>query len=252
MRVLLTNDDGIRAEGLRAMYRALREAGHTVHVVAPMHEQSGVGHSLTFFDPLRAHKIEEPDFEGLGLYGTPTDCVKLALGNLLKKRPDMVISGINAGSNVGPDILYSGTVGAATEAAHEDLPSMALSCDAGGGPRDMDAIARHAVELAARIDWKKVAHRRVINVNYPRGPLSEAKGLRICPQTSAVWKNAYAERKDPRGEPYWWLEGEIPPHTINAGSDKDLLNRGYITVTPLRFEFTDHESLRSLEDMLLS
>ena len=88
MRVLLTNDDGIRAEGLRAMYRALREAGHTVHVVAPMHEQSGVGHSLTFFDPLRAHKIEEPDFEGLGLYGTPTDCVKLALGNLLKKRPD--------------------------------------------------------------------------------------------------------------------------------------------------------------------
>ena len=152
MRVLLTNDDGIRAEGLRAMYRALREAGHTVHVVAPMHEQSGVGHSLTFFDPLRAHKIEEPDFEGLGLYGTPTDCVKLALGNLLKKRPDMVISGINAGSNVGPDILYSGTVGAATEAAHEDLPSMALSCDAGGGHPDMDSIARHAVELAARID----------------------------------------------------------------------------------------------------
>ena len=176
MRVLLTNDDGIRAEGLRAMYRALREAGHTVHVVAPMHEQSGVGHSLTFFDPLRAHKIEEPDFEGLGLYGTPTDCVKLALGNLLKKRPDMVISGINAGSNVGPDILYSGTVGAATEAAHEDLPSMALSCDVGGGTPDMEAIARHAVELAARIDWKKVPHRRVINVNYPRGPLSEAKG----------------------------------------------------------------------------
>ncbi len=178
--------------------------------------------------------------------------MKLALGNLLKKRPDMVISGINAGSNVGPDILYSGTVGAATEAAHEDLPSMALSCDVGGGTPDMEAIARHAVELAARIDWKKVPHRRVINVNYPRGPLSEAKGLRICPQTSAVWKNAYAERKDPRGEPYWWLEGEIPPHTINAGSDKDLLNRGYITVTPLRFEFTDHESLRNLEDMLLS
>ena len=86
MDVLLTNDDGIRARGLRALYAALLEAGHTVHVVAPMHEQSGVGHSLTFFDPLRAHKIEEPDFEGLGLYGTPTDCVKLALGNLLKKR----------------------------------------------------------------------------------------------------------------------------------------------------------------------
>ena len=102
MRVLLTNDDGIRAEGLRAMYRALREAGHTVHVVAPMHEQSGVGHSLTFFDPLRAHKIEEPDFEGLGLYGTPTDCVKLALGNLLKKAARHGHLGHQRGQQRGP------------------------------------------------------------------------------------------------------------------------------------------------------
>ena len=148
MRVLLTNDDGIRAEGLRAMYRALREAGHTVHVVAPMHEQSGVGHSLTFFDPLRAHKIEEPDFEGLGLYGTPTDCVKLALGNLLKKRPDMVISGINAGSNVGPDILYSGTVGAATEAAVRAYQRFAgLTVDGIVGRKTWDSLYGKASAL---------------------------------------------------------------------------------------------------------
>ena len=114
MDVLLTNDDGIRAPGLRAMYAALLEAGHSVHVVAPMRQQSGVGHSLTVFDPLRAMEFEEPGFRGTGIYGTPTDCVKLALGRLLPRKPDMVISGINAGPNVGPDILYSGTVGAAT------------------------------------------------------------------------------------------------------------------------------------------
>ncbi len=250
MDVLLTNDDGIRASGLRALYAALREAGHTVHVVAPMRQQSGVGHSLTVFEPLRAMPFEETDFSGLGIYGTPTDCVKLALGSLLKKAPDIVMSGINLGSNVGPDILYSGTVGAATEAAHENLPSMAVSYD-GGGPVDLTGQARHAVALAEAIDWSRLEPRRVVNLNYPGRPFEQAKGLRVCPQTSAVWKNVYLERRDPRGDPYWWLEGEIPAHTINAGSDKDLLNRGYITLTPLCFEFTDQAGLKALEDMNL-
>ena len=251
MDVLLTNDDGIRAPGLRAMYAALLEAGHSVHVVAPMRQQSGVGHSLTVFDPLRAMEFEEPGFRGTGIYGTPTDCVKLALGRLLPRKPDMVISGINAGPNVGPDILYSGTVGAATEAAHEDLPSLAVSHDDHLGNGDLLPQARHAVALAGRIDWSRLAPRRVINLKSPAGTLDEAKGLRACPQTSAVWKNVYLERFDPRGAPYWWLEGEIPAHTINAGSDKDLLNRGYITVTPLCFEFTDHAGLKELEGMEL-
>ena len=198
MDVLLTNDDGIRAPGLRAMYAALLEAGHSVHVVAPMRQQSGVGHSLTVFDPLRAMEFEEPGFRGTGIYGTPTDCVKLALGRLLPRKPDMVISGINAGPNVGPDILYSGTVGAATEAAHEDLPSLAVSHDDHLGNGDLLPQARHAVALAGRIDWSRLAPRRVINLNYPAGTLDEAKGLRACPQTSAVWKNVYLERFDPR------------------------------------------------------
>ncbi|WP_298033534.1 5'/3'-nucleotidase SurE [uncultured Desulfovibrio sp.] len=251
MDVLLTNDDGIRAPGLRAMYAALREAGHSVRVVAPMRQQSGVGHSLTVFEPLRAIEFEESGFTGTGIYGTPTDCVKLALARLLPHRPDMAISGINAGPNVGPDILYSGTVGAATEAAHEDLPSLAVSYDDHQGCADLLPQARHAVALAERIDWARLAPRRVININYPAGALGQAKGLRVCPQTRAVWKNIYLERFDPRGAPYWWLEGEIPARTINAGSDKDLLNRGYITVTPLCFEFTDQAGLKELECMEL-
>lgn len=251
MFVLLTNDDGIRAVGLRSLYAALVAAGHDVRVIAPMNQQSGVGHSLTVFTPLRVQRIEEPGFSGTGLFGTPTDCVKLGLASLLDRRPDMVISGINAGPNVGPDILYSGTVGAATEAAHEGIPTMAVSC-CQTAPENLDAQARHVVALAGRLDWSRIPPRRVINVNYPAGPLEQAKDIRVCPQTSAVWVNGYEERRDPHGGLYWWLTGEIPPHTVNAGSDKHLLDQGYITVTPLKFDFTDRDTMTALEHMLES
>ncbi|MDR2820105.1 MAG: 5'/3'-nucleotidase SurE [Desulfovibrio sp.] len=249
MDVLLTNDDGIRATGLRTLYAALLEAGHTVHVVAPIRQQSGVGHSLTVFEPVRAVDIVEPHFRGTGVYGTPTDCVKLALSTLLTRQPDMVISGINAGQNVGPDILYSGTVGAATEAAHENLPSIAVSHNDHRASVDLLPQARHLVSLASRVDWACLAPRRVVNVNYPAGTLDQAKGVVVCPQTNAVWKNVYTERFDPRGAPYWWLEGEIPAESVNPGSDKDMLNRGYITITPLHFEFTDHDGMEVLRGM---
>lgn len=246
MRVLLTNDDGIHARGLIALYTAFTKRGHEVTVVAPMQQQSGVGHSLTVFKPLQAVFFNQPGFKGLGVYGTPTDCVKLALGNLMPQRPDLVVSGINAGANVGPDILYSGTVGAATEGCYEELPSMAVSDDE-DDPTDLLAKARHAVSLAENLDWKSIPKRRVINVNYPKGLLSECKGLRICPQTTAVWKNSYLERQDPRGARYWWLVGEVPARDINPGSDKALLNEGYVTVTPLCFSFTDIIGLQSLQ-----
>lgn len=251
MDVLLTNDDGIRAPGLRALYAALLEAGHTPHVVAPMRQQSGVGHSLTVFEPVRAMEIVEPGFHGLGVYGTPTDCVKLALARLLSRRPDMVISGINAGPNVGPDILYSGTVAAATEAAHSGIPALAVSYD-GFRPANLAGQARHAAALARSLDWKRLPPRCVINVNYPGLPMDETRPLRICPQTTAVWKDGYEERLDPRGVPYWWLTGSIPPESVNAASDRALLTKGHITMTPLRFDFTDRDTLSTLEDMGLS
>ncbi len=251
MKMLLTNDDGIHAVGLRAIYAALTEAGHTVHVVAPMTEQSAVGHSLTVFQPLRVKEIRETGFEGLGVHGTPTDCVKLALSQLLPEPPDMVISGINAGPNVGPDILYSGTVAAATEAAHSGFPAMAVSYD-GFRPADLSEQARHAAALAPRLAWKRLPPRCVINVNYPDRPMANTRPLRICPQTTAVWKDDYDERLDPRGSRYWWLTGVIPPEQVNAASDRALLSKGHITMTPLRFDFTDRESLATLEDMNLA
>ncbi|MDR1776554.1 MAG: 5'/3'-nucleotidase SurE [Desulfovibrio sp.] len=250
MDILLTNDDGIRARGIRALYSALTQAGNKVHVVAPMRQQSGVGHSLTVFEPVRAVEIDEDGFHGLGVYGTPTDCVKLALGSLLPKMPDIVVSGINAGPNVGPDILYSGTVAAATEAALEELPAVAVSHDDHKASIDLLPQARHLADLILRLDWSRLPKRRVLNINYPAGVLSDADDIKICPQTGAVWKNVYTERRDPRGARYWWLEGEIPPHTVNFGSDKDMLNKGHITITPLRFEFTDPESMAFLRDTL--
>ena len=251
MHVLLSNDDGIMAPGLRALYAALVEAGHTVTAVAPLRQQSGVGHSLTVFEPLRTRVIEEPGFSGIGVHGTPTDCVKLGLGALSARRPDLVMAGINLGPNVGPDIFYSGTVGAAAEGAHDSVPSMAISHADHSGRQDLTAHARHAVALAERIDWKKLPPRRVLNLNYPAGDLPEEE-VRVCPQSDAVWRISYARREDPRGDPYWWLTGDVPAESIRPGTDKELLMAGHVTLTPLRFEYTDAAALAALCGMELA
>lgn len=245
MRIALTNDDGIQAPGLRAIYKALVEAGHSVDVVAPVTEQSAVGHAVTIAMPLRVKEFRENGFRGRGVYGTPTDCMKLGLSSLLDEKPDIVISGINAGANVGPDILYSGTVSAATEAAHMGYKAIAISYDS-FRPADILPQARHAAALIPHISWESLPARCVLNLNYPDLPIKETKGLRVCPQTRAVWQDWYEQRTDPRGTPYWWLNGVIPPETVAPGTDRALLTEGYITLTPLRFDFTDGETLQKL------
>jgi len=245
MIIALTNDDGIQALGLRALYKALVEAGHTVHCIAPVTEQSAVGHAVTISLPLRVKEFKENGFSGKGVYGTPVDCVKLGLTCLMDVKPDVVVSGINAGANVGPDILYSGTVSAATEGAHMGFPAIAVSYD-NFRPEDLGEQAAFAAELIDNMPWENLPPRCVINLNFPACPMPEAKGLRVCPQTSAVWKDWYDHRKDPRGSDYWWLNGVIPPETVAAGTDRALLTEGYITLTPLRFDFTDDTALQAL------
>jgi 5'-nucleotidase len=248
MKIALTNDDGIQSVGIRALCRALLEAGHEVRIIAPMTEQSAVGHSITVHRPLRAQPLEEEHFRGFGIYGTPTDCVKLGIGELLPAKPDMVISGINAGANVGPDILYSGTVAAATEAAHLGFPALAVSHDS-YAPANLEDHARFAVAVMERLPWRDLPARRVLNLNLPDRPVREFLGLALCPQTPAVWRDWYHRREDPRGAPYWWLDGVIPPEKVNPGSDKDLLNRGWATLTPLKFDFTDTATLEKLREL---
>ena len=249
MRILLTNDDGIHAVGLRAMHKALLAAGHSVQVVAPMSEQSAVGHAITLLSPLRVKLVQEECFSGYGVYGTPTDCVKLAVSELMEEAPDIVVSGINAGANVGPDILYSGTVAAATEGAHLGFPALAVSHDS-FQPSNLDSHAAYAVSVMERIPWSELPPRRVMNLNLPNRPVEEFQGLSLCRQTSAIWLDWYDQRTDPRGRIYWWLHGDIPPDKVEPGSDNGLLIEGWATLTPLKFEFTDMSALEKLRDLL--
>ncbi|MDR2669522.1 MAG: 5'/3'-nucleotidase SurE [Desulfovibrio sp.] len=253
MKAVLTNDDGIRAVGLRALYKALGEAGHEVRVVAPMTEQSAVSSSITMLSPLRAVHIKEENIAGYGVFGTPTDCVKLGMSQLLDGfTPDIVLAGINAGANVGPDIFYSGTVAAAVEAACQGMPALAVSYD-NFRPAGIDAHARYAVAVMERIPWDKIPPRRVINLNMPDRPVAEFRGLAVCPPTTAAWDDFYHRREDPRGRSYWWLDGKIPDRDVLPESDKALLKEGWATLTPLKCDFTDPETLtilRRLPDRL--
>lgn len=249
MDFLLTNDDGIHAAGLRAMYHALKRAGHGVRVVAPMTEQSAVGHAITLSLPLKIKEIREPDFVGIGVSGTPVDCAKLALSSLLDGPPDVLISGINNGANVGVDILYSGTVSAATEGALAGLPSLAVSMD-NFHPRDLGAQAEYTVGLVQNMDWSRLPHRCLLNLNFPDRDLSTARGLRLCAQTQAVYHDRHDQRVDPRGSDYYWLHGEIPASEVGEDTDRGLLSQGYITLTPLRFDFTDYTALQDLREFV--
>ncbi len=246
MNILLTNDDGIQAPGLRALYNGMKKAGLNVNVVAPVSEQSAVGHAVSLSTPLRVKEFKEDGFYGLGVYGTPVDCVKLGLSTLLKEKPDIVVSGINSGANVGVDILYSGTVSAATEGALMGISALAVSFD-NFNPVDLADQADCCIELLKRVPWKKLKEKTVMNLNFPAIPVAETKGVKVCPHTRVSWQDWYDSRLDPRGRPYYWLDGIMPPEKISPGSDRALLTEGYITMTPLHFDFTDRESIGMLE-----
>ncbi|MBU1039690.1 MAG: 5'/3'-nucleotidase SurE [Proteobacteria bacterium] len=249
MRILLTNDDGIQAVGLRAMHRALVAAGHDVQVVAPITEQSAVGHAITLSAPLRVKEFREEGFFGLGVSGTPADCVKLAISTLIKPAPELVVSGINAGANVGVDIMYSGTVSAATEGALMGFPALAVSMD-DHNPTELSGQAQYTAALLPRLPFAALPGKCVLNLNFPNRPMAESGELRVCAHTRVAYTDWYEERLDPRGRKYYWMCGELKPESISQGRDRRLLSEGFITLTPLRFDFTDHETLALLESKI--
>lgn len=250
MNVLLSNDDGITSPGIRALYEVFRAGGHEVFAIAPMRQQSGVSHAITVFEPLRIERGMGEGIEGVGVYGTPADCVKLGLAELSPFVPDLVVAGINLGRNVGPDVFYSGTIGAAAEGAHGGIASMAFShADPDAEMTELLACAEYGARLAEGIDWRAIRPGRVINVNFPSLPFAEMRGTRVCEQAPPVWKNGYIGRNDPRGWPYWWMAGEIETARVPPDSDMALLDAGYITITPLKFEHTDAEAMAALEKM---
>lgn len=250
MKILLTNDDGINAPGLKALYKVFRDAGHDVFAIAPMRQQSGAAHSVTVFSPILTEDVNEADIQGVAVAGTPADCVKLGLGKLCPFRPDLVISGINQGPNAGPDIHYSGTVGAAAEAAHSGTPSIAVSRQGAEIQDDLPEIAAHLAALVEDIDLGQIRPGVVINVNYPAESLPQTAGITVCPQSQLQWPNGYSERIDPRGRSYWWFDCGLDASKFGEGTDRDLLAKGHITVTPLKFDYTDYSSLDALRGNL--
>lgn len=244
MRILLSNDDGVMAPGIRALANALREVGE-VFVVAPDGERSATSHSITVHDPIRVDVVNIG--EGITAYkcsGTPVDCVKLGLEGL-SIDADVVISGINAGYNLGTDVLYSGTVGAAVEGYLHGVPSFAFSFE-GKRAEDMEIVAREAVGILCRFHPIAAEEKLLINVNFP--PLRDGgyQGVRVAPLGRRDYANTFVKREDPTGRTYYWMGGTPLEETESVDSDTTAVRDGYISVTPLQVDFTNHGALARL------
>lgn len=246
MRLLLTNDDGVRARGLEALAAALRGA-HDIVIAAPQEEQSGASHRLTLDRPLRAIPKRE-DGPGWAIPGTPADCVKLALHNLVEGPIDAVISGINRGSNQGVLAHYSGTVAAAKEAALAGLPAIAISLCSYRG-RHFDDAAALAADLIPRLLAAPWSERSMVNINIPDKPRSEIAGLKVAPMSRRLIREGYEERKDPRGLPYYWLKAGVDFHGEAAEDDLSVVAEGYVALSPLTLDWTDRAMMDGLAQL---
>lgn len=244
--ILVTNDDGITAPGLRELANAMRQLGEVI-VVAPDSPQSGMGHAITINRPLRLDQVEV--FEGIKAWqssGTPVDCVKLAVNKILHRKPDLCVSGINHGSNSSINIIYSGTMSAAMEGAFEGIPSIGFSLSNHSLSADFSAAAHYAKLIAKNILKIGLTERTLLNVNIPDRPLKKIKGIKICRQAHAKWEEKFDERLDPNKRKYYWLTGKF--QNLDHGTDTDewaLLN-GYVSVVPVQFDFTAHHAIPDL------
>lgn len=246
MEVLITNDDGIFAEGLDALVKAIRKIGR-VTVVAPEEERSAAGHSLTFFKPLRVRAVKD-DHKGFRMFattGTPSDCVLLALYDIMPRKPDLVISGINRGANMGDDITYSGTVSAAMEGVIHGIPSFSISL-AAYQKCNYSVAAKFSAQLARMMSKMKLPPYTLLNVNVPSLPEQKIKGIALTRQGRTTYRDRLEKRVDPRGMAYYWIAGESPEGDSETGTDWERVADGYISVTPLQLDLTHHALLKEL------
>ncbi|MGF1580842.1 MAG: 5'/3'-nucleotidase SurE [Gemmataceae bacterium] len=253
MRILLTNDDGVYAPGLRAMRKELKKMGEVV-VVAPAGEQSAVGHSITLMNPLLVQEVLDENNEPMGwaVEGRPADCVKLALMELLPEQPDVVISGMNAGSNAGINVLYSGTVAAAIEAAFFNHTSIAVSLEYTKlKPLDFPRAAVMARNVIEQILSYKPAKGALFNVNIPSLDKGDVRGIRVLPQNLAPYLETFDRRVDPRGRVYFWSNPDFECPDPHPDTDVHALADCYITVTPLQFNLTHNPMLEEMQEWKL-
>jgi 5'-nucleotidase len=248
--ILICNDDGIDAPGIAALARAMDGLGDR-YVVAPVSEQSAVGHAITVRDPVRARPWPMDAVPGevtaYAVTGTPADCVKLAVNQLMPRRPDLVVSGINRGPNTAVNVIYSGTVSAATEASILGVDALAFSlCD--WEARDYQPAARIARRIARRVLAQGLPPGILLNVNIPALPEEDIRGIAITRQARSRWEESFSERVDPFDQPYYWLSGRFI--NLDEGDNTDLaaVENGYVSVTPVQHDLTAHAFLERLTD----
>ena len=245
-RILITNDDGIFAPGIYALWEVMNEIGD-VTVVAPDSEKSAVGHAITLTDPIRVEKIQRKNgFEGFAVKGTPADCVKIAGRSLMEIPPDIVVSGINSGANVGSDIIYSGTVSAATEGTILGIPSIAISLNSIKGG-DMNSSQKVAETVVKKVLKNGLPVGTLLNVNVPNIPINNIKGYRITKQGNSVFKDSFEKREDPRGKTYYWMTGRIVVDS-DPKSDSYAIQDDYVSITPIHYQLTAESYLETLNN----
>lgn len=244
--ILVTNDDGIGAPGIQALYQTLKSVGD-LFVVAPSVERSAVGHAITLSDPLRAWEYNHNgEFFGYAVNGTPADCVKIGYWAILKKKPDVLVSGINLGPNTGVNTIYSGTVSAATEGAMLGVPSFAISLGTYTDP-DFSYAAKFAARMVEILLRKTLPHGVYLNVNVPACPEEEIQGVMITRQGLALYRETFDRRVDPHGHTYYWLSGQKVNPEQGRDVDDGAVQAKCVSITPVHYDLTHYDSLAELK-----
>ena len=253
MQILISNDDGVHADGITKLADVIRRKYKDVIVVAPLEEKSTTGHSLTLHKPLRIIEIAHNVY---GVNGSPADCVYVATKKILKHKPDLVISGINRGSNMGQDVYYSGTVSAAREACIMDIPSIAVSLSADSKTTlraikkyHFESAAQYTVKLIERMKDLPLPRHTLMNLNVPNLPMNQIKGFKAAKQGFRYYGGKIIERIDHRGEPYFWIGGKYQGFKKEPETDCDVVDQRYASLTPLKLDSTDYSFMRELEDL---
>ena len=246
--ILVTNDDGITAPGISALIEVMKTIGDVV-VVAPDKPQSGMGHAITINSTLRINKIKVYNVkEEYSCSGTPVDCVKIAVNKILHRKPDLCVSGINHGSNMSINVIYSGTMSAAVEGAMESIPSIGFSLLNESIDADFNAAKKIVKKIALKVLENGLPKGVCLNVNIPKAKTDELKGIKICRQANANWVEELDERKDPSGKPYFWLTGRFENYD-KGQKDTDVwaLENNYVSIVPTQFDMTSHPSIKMID-----
>ena len=245
-RILVTNDDGVIAPGIRALVETMVEFGDVV-VVAPDSPQSGMGHAVTLEQPIRVEKVSVFDDIGVDAYqtsGTPADCVKLAIDKIMMGKPDICVSGINHGSNSSINIIYSGTMSAAMEAAIDGVNAVGFSLCDYSFDADFEPCKPYVREIVQQVFDYGLPRGSLLNVNFPKREANEIKGMKICRQAVAKWEEEFDERMDPRGKKYFWLTGKFVNHDKGEDTDEWALDQGYVSIVPVQYDLTNNHAVR--------